>query len=76
MKTLISIFAVTLALAFTGPAFAGAAAAKTEADCVKAGGTWNAATNMCEEKRCKPTVTLAHYDRASASVGALGLGSR
>ena len=39
MKTLISIFAVTLALAFTGPAFAGAAAAKTEADCVKAGGT-------------------------------------
>src|SRR4029077_7518785 len=38
MKTLISIFAVTLALAFTGPAFAGASAAKTEADCVKAGG--------------------------------------
>ena len=28
MKTLISIFAVTLALAFTGPAFAGAAARK------------------------------------------------
>ena len=52
MKTLISIFAVTLALAFTGPAFAGdVAAAKTEADCAKAGGTWNAATNMCEEKK-------------------------
>ena len=29
MKILISIFAMTLALAFTGPAFAGAAAAKT-----------------------------------------------
>ena len=51
MKTLISIFAVTLALAFTGPAFAGAAAAKTEADCVKAGGTWDATTKMCAEKK-------------------------
>ena len=52
MKTLISIFAVTLALAFTGPAFAGdVTAAKTEADCAKAGGTWNATTKMCEEKK-------------------------
>jgi hypothetical protein len=51
MKTLISIFAVTLALAFTGPAFAGAAAAKTEADCVKAGGTWDATTKTCAEKK-------------------------
>ena len=52
MKTILSIFALTLALAFTGPAFAGdVTAAKTEADCVKAGGTWNAATNMCEEKK-------------------------
>ena len=52
MKTLISIFAVTLALAFTGPAFSGdVTAAKTEADCAKAGGTWNATTNMCEEKK-------------------------
>ena len=32
MKTLLSIVALTLALAFTGPAFAGASAAKTEAD--------------------------------------------
>jgi hypothetical protein len=53
MKT---IFALTLALAFTGPAFTGPAfagdvtAAKTEADCAKAGGTWNATTKMCEEK--------------------------
>jgi hypothetical protein len=51
MKILISIFAMTLALAFTGPAFAGAAAAKTEADCTKAGGTWDAATNTCAEKK-------------------------
>jgi hypothetical protein len=52
MKTLLSIFALTLALAFTGPAFAGdVTAAKTEADCAKAGGTWNATTNMCEKKK-------------------------
>jgi hypothetical protein len=52
MKTLLSIFALTLALAFTGPAFAGdVTAAKTEADCAKAGGTWNADTKMCEEKK-------------------------
>ena len=52
MKTLLSIFALTLALASTAPAFAGdVTAAKTEADCAKAGGTWNAATNMCEEKK-------------------------
>jgi len=50
MKTLISIFAVTLALAFTGPAFAGASAAKTEADCTKAGGVWDAATKTCAAK--------------------------
>ena len=52
MKILISTFAVALALAFSGPAFAGdVKAAKTEADCTKAGGTWNATTNMCEEKK-------------------------
>ena len=52
MKIFISTFAVTLALAFTGPVFAGdVTAAKTEADCAKAGGTWNATTKMCEEKK-------------------------
>ena len=52
MKMLISTFAVALALAFTGPAFAGdVTPAKTEADCAKAGGTWNATTKMCEEKK-------------------------
>jgi hypothetical protein len=51
MKGLVSILALALALAFTGPAFAGAAAAKTEADCVKAGGSWDAATKACAEKK-------------------------
>ena len=38
MKTFISIFAVTLALAFTVPAFAGdKPATKAEEDCQKAG---------------------------------------
>ena len=44
-------FCNDLALAFSGPVFAGAGAAKTEADCAKAGGTWNATTKMCEEKK-------------------------
>jgi hypothetical protein len=52
MKILIATFAVTLALALPGPVFAGGVTtAETEADCVKAGGTWNATTNMCEEKK-------------------------
>ena len=45
MKTCISIFAIVLALAFTGTAFAGdVSAAKTQADCQKAGGVWDADT--------------------------------
>ena len=51
MKGLLSILALALALAFTGPAFAGATAAKTEADCKAAGGMWDAATNTCSEKK-------------------------
>ncbi len=50
MKGLVSILALALALAFTGPAFAGATAAKTEADCTKAGGTWDAKASKCEKK--------------------------
>jgi len=50
MKTCISIFAIVLALAFT-TAFAGdVTAAKTPADCQKAGGVWNADTNTCQAK--------------------------
>jgi hypothetical protein len=52
MKTLISIFGLALALAFTGPAFAGdVTKAKTQADCEKAGGTWDASTYVCSEKK-------------------------
>jgi hypothetical protein len=52
MKALVSIFALALALAVTGPAFAGdVTAAKTEADCQKAGGMWDAKTNTCGEKK-------------------------
>ena len=53
MKILISTFAVALALAFTGPsAFAGdVSKAKTEADCQKHGGMWDAKTNICSEKK-------------------------
>ena len=52
MKTLVSTFALALALAFTGPAFAGdVTQAKNAADCEKAGGMWDAATNMCSEKK-------------------------
>ena len=50
MKALISALALTLAIAFTGPAFAGTAAeAKTKADCDKAGGKWDAANSKCSE---------------------------
>jgi len=52
MKTLISMLALAAALAFTGPAFAGdASGAKTQADCEKAGGTWDDATSACSEKK-------------------------
>jgi hypothetical protein len=52
MKTLVSTFALALALAFTGPAFAGdVTTAKTEADCQKAGGMWDATNKMCSEKK-------------------------
>jgi hypothetical protein len=52
MKTLVSTFALALTLAFTLPALAGdVTMAKTEADCQKAGGTWDAATKVCSEKK-------------------------
>jgi hypothetical protein len=52
MKTLISIFALTLALAFTVPAFAGdvTAAKKAEEQCGKDGGSWDAKTESCSGK--------------------------
>jgi hypothetical protein len=52
MKALVSIFALALALAFTGPAFAGdVTAAKNQADCDKAGGTWDDTAKLCSEKK-------------------------
>jgi hypothetical protein len=52
MKALFSMLALAVALAVTGPAFAGdVTAAKTQADCEKAGGTWDAATSKCAEKK-------------------------
>jgi hypothetical protein len=48
MKTLISIFAVTLALAFTVPAFGGDE--ETAEQCQKDGGTWDAKTKHCSGK--------------------------
>lgn len=51
MKTVTSIVALALALAFTGPAFAGdVTKATTQADCDKAGGTWDADAKKCSEK--------------------------
>ena len=57
MKILIATFAVTLALAFTGPAFTGPAFAgdpkdaKTESDCMMAGGTWDDTTKTCAKNK-------------------------
>jgi flagellin-like protein len=52
MKGLASIIALALAIAFTGPAFAqDVTSAKTAADCEKAGGMWDAATNTCAAKK-------------------------
>jgi hypothetical protein len=52
MKTLISTFALAMALAFTGPAFAGdVTTAKNQADCEKAGGNWDAQTYKCSAKQ-------------------------
>jgi hypothetical protein len=46
MKNLALIVALGLAVAFTTSAFAG----DTEADCQKAGGTWDAKTKTCSNK--------------------------
>ena len=52
MKTLISTVALALALGFSGPVLAGdVSTAANAADCEKAGGTWDANTNKCSEKK-------------------------
>jgi hypothetical protein len=51
MKTLVSMFALALALAFTGPAFAGDVTKATDkASCDKAGGRWCPTCKKCSEK--------------------------
>jgi hypothetical protein len=51
MKTLVSTFALALALAFTGPAFAGDVTKATDkASCDKAGGAWDDTAKKCSEK--------------------------
>jgi hypothetical protein len=73
MKTLVSVLAVAVALALTGPAFAAGdvTKAKTAAECAKAGGIWNAATNICTRSgNARPWATLraAAGQRHAASV--------
>jgi len=52
MRTLISTLAVAVALAFTGPAFAGDVTKATDkASCDKAGGTWDETAKKCSEKK-------------------------
>jgi hypothetical protein len=52
MKALLSTFALAMALAFTGSAFAGdVTTAKNQADCEKAGGMWDATNKACSEKK-------------------------
>ena len=66
MKTFLSIFALTLAFVFIGPAFTGPAFtglaftgsafawdwrnAKTEGDCIMANGTWDDKTKKCKKR--------------------------
>jgi hypothetical protein len=51
MKTFVSAFALALALAVTGPAFAQDVSAATDkASCDKAGGMWDDAAKKCKPK--------------------------
>jgi hypothetical protein len=51
MKTVISSLVLALALAFTGPAFAGDVTKATDkASCDKAGGVWDDSAKKCTEK--------------------------
>jgi hypothetical protein len=51
MKSLVSMIALALAIAVTGPAFAGSAMkASNKAECDKAGGMWDAQNNTCAKK--------------------------
>ena len=47
MKTLVSILALGLVVAFSAPAFAGTNVPKTQAECTKAGMHWDASAKKC-----------------------------
>ena len=52
MKTFVSMVALAVAIAVTGPAFAQDAAKATDkASCDKAGGTWDDAAKKCNPKQ-------------------------
>ena len=51
MRTVISSLVLAVALAFTGPAFAGDVTKATDkASCDKAGGVWDDSAKKCSEK--------------------------
>ena len=50
-KLVAAVLALGLAVAFTAPTFAAdVSKAKTEADCTKAGGVWDATAKKCKPK--------------------------
>jgi hypothetical protein len=52
MKSIASILALTVAIAFTAPAFAGPGSTPTnKVDCEKAGKVWDDAGKKCVEKQ-------------------------
>ena len=52
MKSLLTILALAIAVAFTAPAFAGPGSTITnKEDCEKAGKVWNEADKKCVEKQ-------------------------
>ena len=77
MKILVSIFAVTLAFAFTVPAFAGGE--ETAEECQKAGGTWDAQTKTLLRKILtrksasvpQPSLTEDEARRVAANIAKL-----
>jgi len=51
IKLVAAVVSLGVAVAFTAPAFAAdVAKAKTEADCTKAGGVWDAKGKTCKPK--------------------------
>jgi hypothetical protein len=49
MKTLVSMLALGLLVAFSAPAFAGTKEPKTQAECTKAGMHWDTSAKKCSK---------------------------